>query len=48
MQGVALNVEQMVVAFLESELLFLSDGGVFELEGEIGTIKLPTTLQEST
>ena len=46
-EGVCLNIEQMTNAIIESELLFLTGDGVYELEGDIGKIALPTNLAES-
>ena len=45
--GVALHLQQMVKAFLDSSLLFLNDDGTYELEGELETLRLPTTLNDA-
>ena len=45
--GVALHLQQMVTAFVESSLLFLNDDRTYELEGQLETLKLPTTLHDS-
>ena len=41
-EGNCLNVEQMTVSLLESELLFLNcEAGAYELEGDIASTPLP-------
>ena len=45
--GNALSIEQMVSALVDSNLLYLSDDGTYEVEGELETLALPTTLEDS-
>ena len=45
--GVALHLQQMVTAFLDSNLLFLNEDGTYELEGNLEELNLPTSLNGS-
>ena len=45
--GVALHLQQMVKAFLDSNLLFLNEDGTYELEGNLEELNLPTSLNGS-
>ena len=45
--GVPLHIEQMVHAFLDSNLLFIDDHGDYELEGSLDSLRLPTNVSQS-